>query len=1102
MSMKNKTILSYAEAERLAVAGEFDKAEAMCLRLLEHFPDNFALQYLHSSICLLTGRQEESRRICTKLLDHPEVNADVYNTLAAISADYDGSFAQTEKWLDLALTADPGHRKALTNLALHHLRQNRFDQARVLYQRATSEENPNPEAINGLGMVEVASNNPRKAIEIFRSLVEKNPDDSVALCNLIDATAKSENIAEALRLAKIVSQMKEPGIAAVPAYSLARFYAEWDVSERLEKQAIHELKSSSNMFTLFLLANLPALATFNVSNQELMQLHQAMASVFRKYLPHRPYDSYPKAFEPAKRIRLGYISADLRNHVVNRFFRSLVNYRDRNKFEIFLYSSLHKSKEDSITEDYRRTADHFIYIAEMNVSELAQRIHDDGIHILVDLTGYTSYERVGALLYRPAPVQIGYLGYPFTYGMEEIDYVISDPWLDGPENAKYFVEKPLRLPESFITVAELPVRDDEMLPPMVRNGYITFGTLNNIYKMSPKLIEIWSEILKQVPNSRIQINHPNLKTSFSARDSIISTFGRLGISADRVDLIYDKHPSGAHILFYNEIDIALDTAPLTGGTTTVDAMWMGVPVVTLVGETHAQRLSYSIINNVGLDLSDCISFTLKDYVRCAVALAQNPERITQLRSQIPRAMRTGIMGNPARFTAQLETAYVDAWNRKFPQTPLEDLIDSESLQSLTNNNGDILVVRDQPDDKFAYILREQGTWYEEEAEFLARHADCFSSYWDFSEDPGVFAVPIASRQTVSGGTTMAIRAGEVGSRLLKHAIRENALSNLSIQPEPDATQSSPDLARFSLEFNDRNDDVVARWIKRTASGNSLLLVSLQNSTGADGRAMYHLLTAGYKGYRLLPGYDLLEPLEEGGALEESDVNLFFCGETCAQRLESKGILCREAKDLEHMPTDEQALWIGLLQSLPYARNRINAWASFPFGGEWGNMYRLVLNLHTLALDKALTPVQRMANIRAMQNLIIELVRQEATVPRLLTGIRIMADSGRRKLAAQWAGLLAENFAAVLPTADFSLEEPFLPPLIELEQVEIVGSDLVYAQETACYAFEKLRAFSTWFTGQNSLAVWKRLAQGQTVTGAAKQITELIEQRYALKARGF
>jgi predicted O-linked N-acetylglucosamine transferase (SPINDLY family) len=1096
--------ISYAEAERLAYSGRFADAEKMTKKLLKAFPDSFSLQYLLSSINLLTGRYKESRRICNMLLSHPEVNADVYNTLAAISMDQDGDLDQAGVWLRKALSLDPNHRKTLVNLGHHYLRSHALRKAQECFQRATSESEPHVEAINGLGLVELAEGHFEKAISTFETILQYEPNNIWALCHVLEAMARATKIEESIELAIRISRLERPAIASVPAFTIAKLYCVWDLADQLLPAALHELNKAPKLFTMFLLATLPLLTTHGFSNKKLFDLHCSVAQVFRRLCVQPPFSEYPAAFKPSKRIRIGYFSADLRHHVVTRFFRSLINYRDRSKFEIFLYSAALEKQEDSVTTSYIKASDHFIRVADMSDIEIANRIHADGIHILVELGGYTAGTRIEVLVYRPAPVQISYLGYPFTYGLEEVDYAISDPWLAGPKAQLYFVENLLKLPESFITVDELPEHEIALKVPVLRNGYVTFGSMNNIYKLNVPTIALWSRILHRVPGSKIYLNHPNLSVK-AASDKIIQTFARYGISADRVIIVFKPHPQGGvHVLYYNEIDIALDTLPLTGGTTTVEALWMGVPVVTLVGDTHAQRLSYSIIKNSGMNLDDCIAFTEDEYLERAVALAENPQRITDIRQKVPKAMRSGIFGDPVRFTSHMETAYFEAWDKKFPESPIASILLDEVAIALPIGDNCQLVVHDLPDDIYAYVLNEQGKWFEAEYEFLVNNAGLFKVFWDFAEDPGVYAIPVAKAQSVSGGTTLTIRDNKVSISLLQKSIAHNHLDNIQVLHEPEYNQVLhnqvlPDLVRFSLDYNDRTGAKVGRWIDAFEASSPLILASLRNPEELDLSTYNLLCICGYMPYRLLPGYGLLVPHQKEDVIGLSNINLFFCKPDMAEKLEQQGVLCRTIAEMEDVPSLEIAdLWHESLPDLTYATTQMQAWAYSVPAGQWGTNYLLALNLDRQGRIHSITPGKRWASIKQAQTIFISMMEKEITVPRLLSGVRVMADSGERELATRWAALLYESLKG---KSGPIFNEPWLSPLKEFETLPMADDAIKCARTLAMAAHERLHSFSSWFTAAESLEMWQRISGEALMDIQAKRMTELIQKRFVGKTEG-
>jgi hypothetical protein len=676
--------------------------------------------------------------------------------------------------------------------------------------------------------------------------------------------------------------------------------------------------------------------------------------------------------------------------------------------------------------------------------------------------------------------------------MEEVDYVIADPWLDGPKNARFFIEKMLRLPESFLTVDELPEHEIVLPVPLARNGYVTFGSMNNIYKLNVHTILLWSRILQRVPGSKIYLNHPALRETVS-RDNILKTFARYGISDERVILVFNAHPKGgAHVLYYNEIDIVLDTLPLTGGTTTVEALWMGVPVVTLVGDAYFERISYSIIKNAGIDLDDCNAFNEDEYVERAVALAENPQRIAELRQQIPKAMRKGIFGNPVKFVAQMEAAYIQAWDQKFPESPIAKLLGEGLSIHLPIGEDCYLVANDLPEDMHTYILREQGKWFETEYEFLVRHADLFKVFWDFSEDPGVFAIPIAKVQIVTDGQSVAIRDNPSSISLLNKSITYNNLNNLQVLKAPEIDQLLPDLVRFSVDYNDKTASKIGRWIDDFDASSPLILASLRHFEESD-LSTYNLLRiCDYQPYRLLPGYDLLVPHEKDDVIEASDINLFFCKPDTAARLEQQGILCQAVAEIENMPALEASdLWQKGLSEKAYAIPQLQGWINNAPSGQWGNAYRLALNLERQGRDITISPGIRWASIKQSQTILISLLENEITVPRLLSAIRVTADSGKRELAAQWAMSLTQNLDHKSGPV---FNEPWLTPLKEFEQLPMTEDALGWVRTVAMVAYEHLHSFSSWFTPEQSLNFWEQLADDALMGIEARRMVELIRGR--------
>jgi predicted O-linked N-acetylglucosamine transferase (SPINDLY family) len=322
------------------------------------------------------------------------------------------------------------------------------------------------------------------------------------------------------------------------------------------------------------------------------------------------------------------MSSDLRQHSVAKFVLPLFEHYDREKFEIIAYSPF--ERPDHIQLMIKELITEFKVTQDMSEYEIAQIIREDEIDVLFELNGFTRDNRLRVFPYKAAPIQIFWLGYPFTTGIPEVDYLLLDPYVK-PVDEGTLIEKPLVMPESWVCFGEF---DDEPINPVLpleRNGYVTFGSLNNPYKLTRKTIAQWAEIMNRVPDSRFLYVRSECKSMILC-NNLISEFGSHGIGPERLHFVNNTGMPISHLSFYDEMDISLDPFPLTGGTTTCDSLWMGVPVISKVGAAMHQRLSYSLMTSVGLQ-ELCVE-TDEDYIEKAVALANEPEALQLLRQEL------------------------------------------------------------------------------------------------------------------------------------------------------------------------------------------------------------------------------------------------------------------------------------------------------------------------------------------------------------------------------------------------------------------------------------------------------------------------------------
>jgi protein O-GlcNAc transferase len=371
--------------------------------------------------------------------------------------------------------------------------------------------------------------------------------------------------------------------------------------------------------------------------------------------------------DPERRLRVGYLSPDFRRHSVAYFIEPVLAHHDRRAVEVFCYYSC--PLRDQVTDRIAATADHWLVCTEMSHDSLAARIRDDGIDVLVDLAGHTIGNRAQTFVLKPAPIQIAYLGYPATTGLTTMDYRLTDALAD-PDGASdaLFVEKPLRLSPA-MTVYRRPSGNGGLLgsagvevtpAPALRNGYATFGCFNDVSKVSDSVVETWARLLAAVPNSRLLLKSRGLEDT-ARHAGLLVRFAKRGVDTARIKILGRIEEPESHLRLYGEVDVALDTFPYNGVTTSFEAMWMGVPFVTLAGTPLASRMGVSIATNVGHP--EWIARTPDEYVAKACSLASELQGLNTLRLNLRQELEESPLMDARRFTGSLEAAYRDVWRR-------------------------------------------------------------------------------------------------------------------------------------------------------------------------------------------------------------------------------------------------------------------------------------------------------------------------------------------------------------------------------------------------------------------------------------------------------
>ena len=376
---------------------------------------------------------------------------------------------------------------------------------------------------------------------------------------------------------------------------------------------------------------------------ELLEQHRIWARDAQAVADRRPI-AHPAPRSPDGKIRLGLMSSDLRSHPVGYFALPLFENLD-DRFELYVYSFYQGQHADK-GQEYFASRSTFRWRPDIEARDAAQMIADDQLDMLFELGGTTHMNKLEVMAYRPAPRQASWLGYPHSAGLSTIDYLLCDPY-NLPPRGDLLIEKPLVMPNCWLSIGGSVFQNVEIPQelPEDRNGHISFGTANNPHKYNRETFALWCEVLQAVPGSTFRFIRPESGTA-TFRKNVIAEFARHGVTAERI--IFSP-VRGRHMPFYNEVDITLDPFPLTGGTTTTESLWMGVPVVSLVGEAFFERLSASILTNTGL--ADLATSDPAEYVNIARRLVADRPRRLALRQGLRTQMKSSPIGQTKQFAA-------------------------------------------------------------------------------------------------------------------------------------------------------------------------------------------------------------------------------------------------------------------------------------------------------------------------------------------------------------------------------------------------------------------------------------------------------------------
>jgi predicted O-linked N-acetylglucosamine transferase (SPINDLY family) len=630
--------------------GQYERASSAYRRALELRPEDVEVQCNLGATLTDQGLLDDAVAVLSRLIRFWPHLAVAYNN-RGIALRKQGRFAEAVDDYRRALQRQPEFFEACFNLGNALKEMGELEQAVAAYQQALRMNSNDTAVCNNLGITLTALGRPNEAVAIYEQAIRFDDRDARTYNNLglalrdagqLDGSGSAFRRALEIRpdyamaLRNLGSVLRDQGQldGALAAYRRSADLAPQDPSG---------------------LSNVIYALQFH-PGQKRKEIAEARREWNRRFAqPLMSSTEYYKVRDPDRRLRIGYVSADFREHVIGRNLLPLLRHHDRRKFEVVCYSGV--ARKDGLTAEFRQLADHWRDLGGASDLAVANQIREDGVDIMVDLTQHMSGNRLPVFVRKPAPLAMSFAGYPDGTGLDSIPYRISDRFLEGAGAW----DESVALVESFwcydpcgaeVAVNALPAR---------QSGWVTYGCLNHFAKFNEPVLRLFGALLRRVENSRVLF----LAAAGTHREWVRRVLWEEGVDASRVGFA-EIRPRLEYLGLYQQVDIALDPFPYNGHTTSLDALWMGVPVVSLAGENPAARGGVSLLSN--LNLPELITWSPEEYVQIAGDLASDLDRLGGLRATLRSRLEASLLMDGWSFARNIEAAYRAAW-RRWCRTP-------------------------------------------------------------------------------------------------------------------------------------------------------------------------------------------------------------------------------------------------------------------------------------------------------------------------------------------------------------------------------------------------------------------------------------------------
>ncbi|KPA15712.1 O-linked N-acetylglucosamine transferase, SPINDLY family [Candidatus Magnetomorum sp. HK-1] len=633
-------------------AGDQISAESVYRVILSRYPDNVDAANLLACLLMDRGDFLNSEKLIQQAIDQrPDIYFFHYHLGLVYSKQciWDKAISAFQT----ALKYHPDHVDSLNNLGVALKNKGQYESAITSFKQALKIDSKHSASHNNLAGIYLITDSIKKALTHFKKAIKYRPEIPEYHKNIAGAYRKLHQLKQAENHLKLALKFDPGYIKALNDYGVilkdqGKNRRAYKVFCQLVDQQENFIEAHSNR--LYLLHYL-----HEKSPEFIFQEHLNFG---KKLLGHKNNLNKIKKNPNEKRIRVGYVSPDFRNHSVSLFFESVLRNHNPEHFDVFCYSNV--SKPDNVTTSLQSLNVNWRNIYGLSDELVCKQIENDCIDILVDLAGHSANNRLMIFAHKPAPVQVTYLGYPNTTGLSTVDYRITDMISDPPGTDKLYIEKLIYIEPCFLCY--LPPKETHKNILKEKNSTLTFGSFNNIGKLNDTLLSTWSSILKKMPDSKLILKSGGF-TGTDIKSYWRDKFIKHGVSDHQLEFLGYIPDSDDHLSAYHSIDIALDTFPYNGTATTFEALWMGTPVITLAGNSHVSRVGCSILKALGL--KDLIARSQEEYISKAIGLAKDAILLKDLNGILRNLLKQSILTDGKYFTNQLEKQYQKILKEKF-----------------------------------------------------------------------------------------------------------------------------------------------------------------------------------------------------------------------------------------------------------------------------------------------------------------------------------------------------------------------------------------------------------------------------------------------------